>query len=380
MKSDQDPPADAAELRRRAEERLQTRERIPQSALDTERLVHELQVHQIELEMQNEELQQARAKADALLAQYTDLYDFAPTGYFNLAADGTILAVNLTGAHFLGIGRVHLLKRRLGFLVAEADRPVFNAFLEKTFAGKDRECCEVALLSRTLFPTDPPGCEDGGMAKTQPNCAKRLECGELAPAFELPRALRQRQQAGRTPNASRGSSSAEALAAGEQPRLLQRGEPSGPGAPLFVRIEAVVSEDRRECRAAVLDVTDRHRAGVEQERLVQELQAALAKVKQLSGLLPICANCKRIRNDEGYWKQIEVFISSHSEATFSHGICPECLHQIYPAQEQQVLARTAESPTRTTPHNSRERPAYEKEREPARGRRRAAPPRRRSAA
>ena len=251
MKTNQDPPADAAELRRRAEERLQTRERTPQSALDTERLVHELQVHQIELEMQNEELQQARGKADGLLAQYTDLYDFAPTGYFNLA-------VNLTGAGLLGIGRAQLLKRRLGFLVAEADRPVFNAFLEKTFAGKDRECCEVALLK----------------AKT---------------------------------------------------------------APLFVRIEAVVFEDRRECRAAMLDVTDRHRAEVEQGRLVQELQAALAKVKQLSGLLPICANCKRIRNDEGYWKQIEAFIASHSEATFSHGICPECLHQLYPDQEQRIL-------------------------------------------
>jgi hypothetical protein len=60
----------------------------------------------------------------------------------------------------------------------------------------------------------------------------------------------------------------------------------------------------------------------------------------LSGLLPICANCKSIRNDEGYWKQIESYISSHSEATFSHGICPACLHKLYPELEQQVLERT----------------------------------------
>jgi hypothetical protein len=164
MKKNQEQPADAAapsinsgqELRCRAEERLQARAQTPQSAItnpqSAQRLVHELEVHQIELEMQNEELEQARAKVDALLAQYTDLYDFAPTGYFTLATDGTILAVNLTGARFLGLERAQLLKRRFGFLVSEADRPVFKAFLDKTFAGKDRECCEVALLRAETAP------------------------------------------------------------------------------------------------------------------------------------------------------------------------------------------------------------------------------------
>jgi hypothetical protein len=96
----------------------------------------------------------------------------------------------------------------------------------------------------------------------------------------------------------------------------------------------------------VLDVTDRHRAELERERLIQELQTALARVKLLSGLLPICANCKKIRDDQGYWKQVESYVESHSEATFSHGICPECLHKLYPELEQQVLGRIAESPTR----------------------------------
>jgi PAS domain-containing protein len=345
MKKSPDPPADTAELRHRAEQRLKCqRPKGPghRTALETGRFVHELEVHQIELEMQNEELQRAHAKADALLVQYTDLYDFAPTGYFNLARDGTILAVNLTGARFLGLERAQLVNRRFGFLLSAADRPAFNAFLEKTFAGKDREFYEVALLSRTFSPMEPPRRDEGSTAKPQPNGAKRLECVELAPAFEPPRALRQRQEAGRTPNASRGSSSAETLAAGEQPRLLQCGETSGPGAPLFVRLEAVVSEGGRECRAAVLDVTDRHRAEAERERLIQELQAALARVKLLSGLLPICANCKKVRDDQGYWKQVESYIESHSEATFSHGICPECLHQLYPGLEQRVLERTVQ--------------------------------------
>jgi PAS domain-containing protein len=189
----------AAELRCRAEARLKgqrTEDRGPRTELERARLVHELELHQIELEMQNEELQQARAEVDTLLARYTDLYDFAPTGYFNLARDGTILAVNLTGARLLGFERARLLNRRFGFLVSSADRPVFNAFLEKTFAGKDRECFEVALLSRTFSPMEPPRRDEGSTAKPQPNCAKRLECVELAPAFEPPRALRQRQQAG----------------------------------------------------------------------------------------------------------------------------------------------------------------------------------------
>jgi PAS domain S-box-containing protein len=68
----------------------------------------------------------------------------------------------------------------------------------------------------------------------------------------------------------------------------------------------------------------------EKERLILELQGALAQVKQLSGLLPICSGCKKIRDDGGYWQQIESYISEHSQAGFSHGLCPECLEKFYP--------------------------------------------------
>ena len=61
-----------------------------------------------------------------------------------------------------------------------------------------------------------------------------------------------------------------------------------------------------------------------------ELETALFEVKQLSGLLPICSSCKKIRDDKGYWTQIESFISKHSEAKFSHGVCPECAKRLYP--------------------------------------------------
>ncbi len=78
------------------------------------------------------------------------------------------------------------------------------------------------------------------------------------------------------------------------------------------------------------DITYQIRAGKERERLIGKLKAALAHVKRLSGLLPICSSCKKIRDDKGYWKQIEDYIKDHSEAEFSHGICPECINRLYP--------------------------------------------------
>ncbi|MCX8045024.1 MAG: PAS domain-containing protein [Desulfobacterota bacterium] len=82
--------------------------------------------------------------------------------------------------------------------------------------------------------------------------------------------------------------------------------------------------------SCVRDITERKLLEERREHLISELQDALAKVKTLSGLLPICASCKRIRTDTGYWQQIESFISEHSEAAFSHGICPECMKKFYP--------------------------------------------------
>jgi CheY-like chemotaxis protein len=72
------------------------------------------------------------------------------------------------------------------------------------------------------------------------------------------------------------------------------------------------------------------RVAEERERLIDQLQEALAQVKKLSGLLPICSSCKRIRDDKGYWNQIEAYIRNHSDADFSHSICPECGNRLYP--------------------------------------------------
>jgi PAS domain-containing protein len=80
----------------------------------------------------------------------------------------------------------------------------------------------------------------------------------------------------------------------------------------------------------VRDLTDRKQVEKQREMLIRDLEDALAEVKTLSGLLPICASCKKIRDDHGYWHQLEQFVTTHSGAQFSHGICPDCAHKLYP--------------------------------------------------
>lgn len=78
-------------------------------------------------------------------------------------------------------------------------------------------------------------------------------------------------------------------------------------------------------------------ASDEQKRLIGKLQKALEEIKTLSGLLPICSHCKKIRDDSGYWQGVEQYIAEHSSAQFSHGICPDCLRQYYPKVAEKVL-------------------------------------------
>ena len=84
------------------------------------------------------------------------------------------------------------------------------------------------------------------------------------------------------------------------------------------------------CAENIATRNQARRYQTERDKLLAELQAALDKVKLLSGFLPICAACKRIRDDQGYWQQIESYIRDHSEAEFSHGICPDCARKLYP--------------------------------------------------
>jgi PAS domain S-box-containing protein len=100
-----------------------------------------------------------------------------------------------------------------------------------------------------------------------------------------------------------------------------------------VEISSVVFSDAaNEARTCIIirDVTERKAAEAERERLIAEMQHALASVKCLSGLLPICAACRKIRDKQGFWHDLENYIRQHSEADFTHGICPDCRRRLYP--------------------------------------------------
>ena len=97
-----------------------------------------------------------------------------------------------------------------------------------------------------------------------------------------------------------------------------------------LRVVQVQWQNKTAFQLSLRDVTERNRMQEEREKLIKELQTAMENVKMLSGLLPICSSCKKIRDDDGYWNQLEGYIQNHSIATFTHGVCPECFPKIYP--------------------------------------------------
>ena len=140
-------PQDRDALRRRAEAELAARRPVPadRSEAARVRLVHELQVHQVELEMQNEELTATRARAEALLAQVTALYDGAPTGYATLDPRGAIVHLNRSAARLFGGERGALEGRRVDTFLPDADRPRFAAFVAGTLAADAPQSVEVTV-------------------------------------------------------------------------------------------------------------------------------------------------------------------------------------------------------------------------------------------
>lgn len=142
------------------------------------------------------------------------------------------------------------------------------------------------------------------------------------------------------------------LAAPEDlPRLLEYGHRRARGEPAptqyefriqrkdgsLLDVEGTVSDFRLDEKHFIItfvrDISDRKRNEREREGLIRQLQDALARVKTLSGLLPICASCKKIRDDAGSWRILEEYVEAHSEADFSHGICPDCSKKLYPNLE-----------------------------------------------
>lgn len=140
-------------MRRNAEARLDDGQKRMIPGEDAAyKLLHELQVCQIELEMLGEALQQTRQEADTTLARHKIFYDSAPVGYFTFERDGTILEANSASAALLGIESSKLHGRRMSFFIQCKERPVFNAFLVRVFTGTDKETCDLALKCADAVP------------------------------------------------------------------------------------------------------------------------------------------------------------------------------------------------------------------------------------
>ena len=152
---DQEKKSKAAILREKAEESLKkklSKRNESTSEFDIQKLVHELEVHQIELEMQNEELILARTAAEEAAEKYTEIFDFSPLGYFVLSKNGVIKELNLSGAEMLGKDRSSLKNSIFSLFVSRDTKSVFSDFLADSFDDNGRKSCVIVITPEKILP------------------------------------------------------------------------------------------------------------------------------------------------------------------------------------------------------------------------------------
>lgn len=373
-------PPDQRTLRQQAEDYLATdgvRDGQPPADEDSRRLVHELQVHQIELEVQNEELRQTRLGLEASRERYVELYEFAPVGYFTIDQRWIIREANLAGAALLGAERGALLGRNLGGFFSRGTRQAFHDFVGGIAAKQTKQACEVQLgedgesarfMHLEGVAVQPGQDQEGGFRLAVVDITERKRGEE---ALQVLAAIVESSDDGiigmaldgvitswnRGAQAIYGYSVQEMVGgseavltpaerSGEMQRILaevRQGRRVGhfetervakDGRTLAISLTVSPTRNTRDeiTGASIIsrDITPRIQAEKEREELLHQYQEALARVKLLSGLLPICSNCNKIRDDQGYWQRIDKFVQDHSEAEFTHGICPDCARLLYP--------------------------------------------------
>jgi PAS domain S-box-containing protein len=360
-----------------------------------EEIVHELQVHQIELEIQNHELRRTQLELEESRDNYQSLYDFSPVGYFTLTHKGIIQEVNLTGATLLGMPRPKLIGRGFGHFVAPESENQWDHHILAVFGQQGKHTCDLNLK-----------CEDGSLLYAGVESI-RIETpfrggGEQAQPYQVRMALmditeRKRLETERFEihekfllafeNANIGVCLVDLqgkilqvnnkmceIFGYEKPELERMTVNSiahpddrnvSPnfishalegeykvlefekryyhklGHVIFGKVSSSLARDAQGKPlyfvSHIQDVSESKRLEQEKDNLIIELQKALSEVKKLSGFLPICASCKKIRDDTGYWNEIERYISERSGTQFSHSICPDCMRKLYPEEADEIL-------------------------------------------
>ena len=351
------------------------------SAPEIQKLVHELHVHQIELEMQNEALRQSQAETAESQYKYSDLFDFAPAGYFTLDKKGRIIEANVTGASLLGAEKRSLAKQPFQRFITPGHFSIFQSHLQKAHESRSKQTCKLKLTGKDGSPFDAlidTIAVIAGEDKLDHYRSTVTDITEITRAEALReseikyRGLYESTQDGIVMTDIKGNivecnrAYSDMLGYSEKEingltyqqttpakwydmerdivinKILKTGysdiyekeyiKKDGTVFPVSMRVWAIKDEagNNTGMWGIVRDITERKRAeeALEEER--RRLQQALDEVKTLRGIVPICANCKKIRDDKGYWNQVEKYLSDHTEAKFSHGICPDCLEKLYP--------------------------------------------------
>jgi PAS domain S-box-containing protein len=152
MKKNSETPTDASKLRRQAEAKLGECKKntapTPHTEVDTLRLIHELEVHQIELEMQNEELRRLQEELEASRNKYFDLFDLAPVGYLTLSETGIVLEANLTAANLLGVERSQLAQKPVNRFIVKEDQDIYYLHRKHLFETRSRQACELRMTGK----------------------------------------------------------------------------------------------------------------------------------------------------------------------------------------------------------------------------------------
>ncbi len=359
---------------------------------DVKKLIEDLQIHQIELEMQNEELRQAQLDLEAARDKYSNLYNFAPVGYFSLSDKGLILDANFVCAALLGLERGRLTGQRFTNFIAKEDQDVFYLHRKMLFKTKTKQVCELKLthMDGTEFYAQLESYavkdEEAGnysvirsslwditerkqaemafiatkqelesIVKTVPDIIYRLD-----PTGRLTFVSDSVKRYGYRPEELIGTNVMKMVYAEDRKKTFHRIKERRTGdrstksfetrliskiqMPISVEVFIISAEGLYSpatngqgtflgTQGIARDITARKRTEKERESLISKLQEALNSIKTLKGLLPICANCKNIRDDKGYWNQIETYIRNNTDAEFSHSICPDCARKLYPDLE-----------------------------------------------